>query len=110
MSAQKYSTLVEFWPFYVREHRQPLTRRLHFIGTSSLFAWLLLALVGRNPRLVPLAVISAYAWAWVAHFTVEKNRPATFKYPLKSLISDFVMYGKMWQGQMDQEVAKYCAD
>lgn len=105
---QKYETLEQFWPFYVQEHRKPLTRWLHFVGTSTLFIWLGLALVRRDPKLLLAALITPYAWAWVSHFFVEKNRPATFKYPFKSLVSDFIMYGKMWRGQMDAEIEKYC--
>jgi hypothetical protein len=107
---KKYQTLAEFWPFYVLEHRQPLTRWLHFIGTTTLFIWLLVALIRRNPKLLVGAVVSPYAWAWAGHFLVEKNRPATFKYPVKSLVSDFIMYGKMWRGKMEAEVARYAGE
>ncbi|HEX2910634.1 MAG TPA: DUF962 domain-containing protein [Chloroflexia bacterium] len=107
MSNQKYETLAEFWPFYVREHQNPANRWMHFIGTSSLFVWLLVAIIRRNPKLLVMVVVSPYTYAWLGHFLIEKNRPATFKYPLKSLLSDFKMYGKMWQGKMDAEVAKY---
>jgi hypothetical protein len=106
---KQYETLAEFWPFYVSEHSKPLTRLLHFVGTTTLFIWLLVAVVRREARWLPLVVISPYAYAWVSHFFVEKNKPATFKYPLKSLISDFKMYGLMWQGKMEAEVAKYCS-
>ena len=107
MQETRYETLAEFWPFYVGEHQKPLTRWLHFAGTSTLFGWLIVALLRRDLRLVLVAIVMPYAWAWAAHFLVEKNRPATFKYPLKSLVSDFVMYGKMWRGQMEAEVARY---
>ena len=107
MSEQKYRTLEEFWPFYVQEHTKPVTRWLHFIGTSFIFVWLAAAVARRDPRLIVMSVVSPYAFAWAGHFFVEHNRPATFKYPLKSLLSDFVMYGKIWQGKMDQEVARY---
>ena len=32
-----------------------------------------------------------YGFAWVGHFVFEKNRPATFKYPLYSFMGDWVM-------------------
>lgn len=97
----------EFWPFYVSEHRHPLTRRLHFVGTSNLFIWLLIATIRRDVRLVIFAVISSYAFAWTGHFLVEKNYPATLKYPVKASLGDLLMYLKIWQGKMDAEVAKY---
>lgn len=107
MSEKKYETLQEFWPFYVQEHKKPVTRWLHFAGTSLIFVWLGLMVARRDPKLLFMAVVSPYAFAWFGHFFVEHNRPATFKYPVKSLLSDFVMYGKMWQGRMGQEVARY---
>ncbi len=103
----KYQNLAEFWPFYVMEHQKPLTRQLHFVGTSGLFVWLGVAVGKRNPRFLGLALVTPYLLAWLGHFLVEKNRPATFKYPLKSLISDFIMYGKMWRGQMTMEVQRF---
>lgn len=53
------------------------------------------------PHVYVLAgILSAYAMAWVGHFRIEGNRPATFSYPLWSLISDFKMWTKMATGQL----------
>jgi hypothetical protein len=110
MRDKRYQTLEEFWPYYVREHSNPLTRELHFIGNTNLFLWLLLALLRRSPKLGVFAVASSYAVAWIGHFFVEQNRPATFRYPIWSAICDMVMYVKMWRGEMDAEVEKYIHD
>lgn len=107
MAASRYRTLEEFWPFYVREHSQPLTCQLHFIGNTNLLCWLAAALSRRSPTLLAAAVVTSYAWAWIGHFCVERNRPATFEYPVKAAICDLMMYGKMWRGTMNAEVAKY---
>ena len=50
-----------------------------------------------SATLAPLVV--AYTMAWVGHFIVEKNRPATFIYPTFSLIGDFVMCGEALLGR-----------
>jgi hypothetical protein len=50
--------------------------------------------------------ISAYAFAWFGHFVFERNLPATWSYPLYSLIADFQMYAYMCAGRMDREVKR----
>ena len=99
----------EFWPFYVGEHRRALTRRLHFVGTSGVLACVAGALLTGRLLWLALAPLCGYGFAWVAHFFVERNRPATFTYPLWSLAADFVMYGKMWTGRMDADVERLTA-
>ena len=50
--------------------------------------------------------VSGYGFAWYSHFFIEKNRPATFNYPLWSLLGDFKMFGLMCRGRMDAEVKR----
>jgi hypothetical protein len=80
---------------------------MHFIGNTNLLIWLGAAAIRRSPALVAVAVISSYALAWIGHFFIQKNIPATFKYPILAAQADLVMYAKMWRGHMDAEVAKY---
>jgi hypothetical protein len=103
----RYRDLQEFWPDYVREHRRPLTRQLHFIGTTNLLIWVFLALMRRSPRRLAFAVASSYALAWIGHFFVERNLPATFRFPLKAGLCDLKMYLLTWKGAMEAEVRKY---
>jgi len=100
-------SLHDFWPYYVREHSRSGTRWLHFIGNTNLFIWLFLAAYYRSLFIVAIAILSSYALAWIGHFFVERNIPATFRYPLKAAICDMVMYYKMWRGEMETEVKKY---
>jgi hypothetical protein len=102
-----YRSLDEFWPDYVRAHRHPLTRRLHFIGTTNLLVWLCAAALRRSPGLLALAVASSYAFAWIGHFFVERNIPLTFRHPLEAGLCDLRMYVKTWQGTMQAEVDQY---
>jgi len=98
----KYS---EFWEFYVQEHSKPLTRLLHLIGTTLgllLLVWVIW--IGRW-YFFPVFLVVGYAFAWFAHFVIEKNRPATFKYPFWSFISDFKMIWYMIIGRMGRELA-----
>ena len=85
MSAgERIGTFTEFWPYYLREHRQPGTRLLHLVGTTLALGFVLAAVLGGRPVLLLGALLAGYAFAWVGHFAVEHNRPATFRYPLWS--------------------------
>ena len=81
----------DFWPFYLREHAKPRTRSLHYVGTVLSLA-ALAAGVWLNAWWLLAMPLAGYGFAWAAHFGVEKNRPATFTYPLWSLISDYRMF------------------
>jgi hypothetical protein len=100
-------TFAEFWPFYCREHGKPLTRRLHFLGSVlGPAAAAAVSLRTGSAHALWLWAICGYGFAWFAHFFVEKNRPATFRYPFYSLAADYVMVWKMATGKMDEEVAR----
>ena len=92
------------------EHSLKATRVLHFVGTTSAAAMLGAAIATRNPKLVPLALVAGYGPAWISHFFIQKNRPATFKYPLWSLLADFKMWTMIASGTMDAEVEKAMAE
>ncbi len=106
----EFASFEEFWPFYVREHSSKTNRRLHFAGTSLALGCVATAVVMRKPLLLLAAPVLGYGGAWVGHFFVEKNRPATFKYPLWSLMGDFKMYGMILRGRMDEEVERVLRD
>ncbi|MFI5297079.1 MAG: Mpo1-like protein [Polyangiales bacterium] len=99
----------EFWPFYVGEHSKPMTRRFHFVGTTAALACVGGAVVLGRPSLLLLAAVAGYGPAWVSHFFIEKNRPASFSYPGWSLAADLMMWTKMIDGTMDAEVEKVMA-
>lgn len=110
MKTQRYQRFEDFWPYYVTEHANPLNRKLHFWGTNNLFFWLVLAILRRNPRIALFAVVSSYAYAWIGHFFIEKNKPATFDYPIFSALGELQMYFKTLEGTMDIEIARYVGD
>lgn len=106
MSADRFENFAEFWPFYVREHSRPATRFWHFFGTT-LALGLLAAATAMRLWWVLLAVPACgYAFAWLSHLLIEKNRPATFSYPLWSLLADFKMWGLIACGRMGAEVTR----
>lgn len=96
---KRYQSFREFYPFYLSEHRNTTCRRLHFVGSLGALAALTLAVIWRDWRLVLLALVIGYGFAWVGHFFFEKNRPATFQYPLYSFIGDWRMFFDMLTGR-----------
>ena len=96
----RYASFAEFYPFYLSEHSKPATRRLHFVGSCLGLVCLLLLVLSGNLWWLAAALVSGYAFAWFAHFAVEKNRPATFQQPLYSFMGDWKMFWQMLTGQL----------
>ncbi|PVV03533.1 hypothetical protein BB560_001986 [Smittium megazygosporum] len=94
-----YSSLSEFYPFYLGEHSNTTCRRLHVIGTTIGLFSLSYCLYNGMYSKIPLAFIPGYAFAWAGHFAFEKNRPATFKHPFYSLASDFRLVFEVLTGK-----------
>jgi hypothetical protein len=101
----RFGSYEEFWPFYVSQHMNPTNRALHFTGTTLVWLSLAAALLV-TPTWLLAAPFAGYGFAWVGHFFFEKNKPATFTYPLWSLRGDFRMYRLMLLGRMAPEVER----
>ena len=106
MSEKKIKTYDEFWDFYVAEHSHPMTRLFHFAGTSLSVVILVWVLRTGNLLYLPLCFVVGYGFAWFSHFLIEKNKPASFKYPFWSFISDYKMMFFMLTGKMNAEVER----
>ncbi|MFT7724238.1 MAG: DUF962 domain-containing protein [Roseateles sp.] len=100
MSPGRFRHFADFYPFYLAEHADRRNRRLHFVGTTLVLACLARLLYTGQPAWLLGALLCGYGFAWVGHFFFEKNRPATFKYPLYSLMGDWVMYRDIWIGRV----------
>lgn len=99
MADKEYKTFEEFYPYYLNEHRKLGTRVTHFIGTSLFFILAITALIQINGFILLAGVVCAYFFAWMGHFFIEKNKPATFKYPWMSLKGDFKLYFEILMGK-----------
>lgn len=100
MTDRRFNSFADFWPFYLGEHSKPATRLLHCLGTLTAIASVVALVAIGKWWLFPLALVPGYAFAWAAHFFVEKNRPATFKHPLWSFMGDWKMLALMLTGRL----------
>jgi len=96
----RFASFREFYAFYLEEHRNTVSRRLHFIGSCGVLVLVATAIVQRNGWWLLAALLCGYGFAWVGHFFFEKNRPATFKHPLYSFIGDWMMFKDILTGRI----------
>ena len=90
----RLATFAAFWPFYLSQHRQRGCRMLHYVGTTSAIILAATAIATGHLGWLWVALVVGYAPAWIGHAFIEHNRPATFKYPLWSLLADFKMLAR----------------
>jgi hypothetical protein len=95
-----YASFREFYPFYLSEHRHPTCRRLHFVGSWLVLAFVALAIATSNAWWLVGGPLAGYGCAWIGHFFFEHNRPATFTHPLYSLMGDWVMFKDILAGKV----------
>jgi len=95
-----YASFRAFYPFYLSEHANRNCRRMHFVGSTLVIVVVALALATGNFNWFWLAPLAGYGFAWIGHFVFEKNRPATFRHPLYSLVGDWVMYADVLRGRV----------
>ena len=101
---KKYTTLKDFYPFYLTEHSNATNRTLHFIGTFFVIFILFAGIFLSDYRAILIIPFVGYGFAWVGHFFIEKNRPATFQYPVYSLTCDFIMFWHILTNQIGEKL------
>ncbi len=97
---RRFASFREFYPFYLSEHANRTSRRLHFIGSCGVLALVATAFVRQQGGWLLGALFCGYGFAWVGHFFFEKNRPATFKHPFYSFAGDWVMFKDILIGRI----------
>ncbi len=96
---KRYTNFKDFYPYYLSEHSHKTTKLLHFIGTSISLYFLFNFFRTFDFVYIILSLLSGYGLAWISHFFIEKNKPATFKYPFYSFIGDHLMFIEIIMGK-----------
>jgi hypothetical protein len=96
----RFTSFAEFYPYYLQEHSNATCRRLHYVGSILVLVTLAYALLNQQWLWLLAIPVIGYGFAWVGHFVFEKNRPATFDYPLYSLMGDWVMLKDAFTGRI----------
>ena len=96
----RFASFREFYPFYLSEHANRTSRRLHFVGSCGVLALVVVAIATANAWWLLGALLCGYGFAWVGHFFFEKNRPATFRHPFYSFAGDWVMFKDILIGRI----------
>mgnify|MGYP003495509959 FL=1 len=97
---ERYQSFAEFYPYYLQEHSNDICRRLHYVGSLLVLGILGYSLLTQQWLWLLAVPLAGYGFAWVGHFVFEKNRPATFQYPLYSLMGDWVMLKDAFTGRI----------
>ncbi|MDT8438140.1 MAG: DUF962 domain-containing protein [Wenzhouxiangellaceae bacterium] len=97
--SEAFASFRAFYPYYLAEHADRNCRRMHFVGSWLVLVSLVLAVAHSVWWLLATPLVG-YGFAWLGHFLFEKNRPATFRYPLYSLAGDWMMFFDILRGRV----------
>lgn len=96
----RFHSFAEFYPYYLKEHCNATCRRLHYVGSLLVLGILAHAIISQQWQWLLAVPLAGYGFAWIGHFVFENNRPATFDYPLYSLMGDWVMLKDAFTGRI----------
>lgn len=97
----------DFYRFYLTEHQNIMSRRLHVVGSSIGLYFFTKAIKQRKTKYFVYGLVSGYTCAWIGHFVFEKNKPASFKQPIYSFISDWRMFADVLRGNISLKNQKF---
>ena len=104
--ADRFQSFEAFWPYYLGEHKLITCRALHYVGTVGSAALLVYLIATQQWSWLPLVLLAGYGPAWIGHFFIENNRPATFTYPWWSFKGDYKMFYMAVRGELRKELSR----
>ncbi|HEY6824982.1 MAG TPA: DUF962 domain-containing protein [Steroidobacteraceae bacterium] len=101
MPPSQFASFREFYPYYLQQHTNPTSRRLHVAGTLLAVAVAIAAVAAGRWLWLLAAPLAGYLPAWIGHALFEHNTPATLRHPLYSLRGDFTLLLEVLSGRRD---------
>jgi hypothetical protein len=101
MQPSQFASFREFYPYYLQQHTNPTSRRLHVAGTLLAVAVAIAAVAAGRWLWLLAAPLAGYLPAWIGHALFEHNAPATLRHPLYSLRGDFTLLLEVLSGRRD---------
>lgn len=95
-----YTSFKEFYPYHLSEYQNPVCRGLHVTGSLLVLSTLAYGISTARWQVLLLMPVAGYGFAWIGHIIFEKNRPATFTYPLYSFMGDWLMLKDVLSGRI----------
>jgi len=105
-TTDNFASFADFYPYYLQEHRQASCRALHYLGSSLVLVVAGFAILTGQWHLLWWMPVAGYGFAWVGHYFIEHNKPATFRHPFYSLLGDWVMFWHFISGQLDEQLSR----
>ena len=97
---REHKTFADFWPYYLQEHSEASTRGWHYFGTILAMLALVTIVIFQKWMFLPLPMFCGYLFSWLSHCFIERNKPATFTYPLWSIVAELKMLLYFLTGKM----------
>jgi hypothetical protein len=98
-ASKRFEGFSEFYPFYLSEHSTKWCRRMQFIGSAFVVLSFVVFVLSMDWKWLIAMPVLGYGFAWTGHFFFERNKPATFDFPLYSLMGDWMMFGEVLSGK-----------
>lgn len=95
----------EFWPHYLRAHRNRANRLAHYFATALAFSAIAVSIVSGEAWIAPACILVSYAVALAAHKIFERNSSLVFVNPVWGAVADLKMCWLALTDGLDRELA-----
>jgi hypothetical protein len=100
----------EFWPHYLRAHRNRANRLAHYGATTLSFTAIAVSIASGEVWIAPVCILVSYAIALTAHRVFERNHSLVFVNPVWGAVADLKMCWLALTDGLDRELALHAGE